>query len=138
DGVKGYRIWSPFKRRVIFSRDVTFNEDYLFRIKQDPIESKLEDGVSEKVEDVPKQVKHVIPGDTNHNVTLPDDYTNLPHLEHEQNRSIAYDRPHRNAKAPSRFGFEDYVAYVLQIAEEVKSLEPATYREAITSKESDM
>ncbi|GKA61462.1 retrovirus-related pol polyprotein from transposon TNT 1-94 [Tanacetum coccineum] len=138
DGVKGYRIWSPFKRRVIFSRDVTFNEDYLFRMKQDPIESKLEDGVSEKVEDVPKQVEHVIPGDTDHDVTLPDDYTNSPHLEHEQDRSIAHDRPHRNAKAPSRFGFEDYVAYALQIAEEVKSLEPATYREAITSKESDM
>ncbi|GJT74352.1 F-box/FBD/LRR-repeat protein-like protein [Tanacetum coccineum] len=72
EGVKGYRIWSPSERRVIFSQDVTFDDDYLFRVKQDPIESKLQDGVSRKV------------------------------------------------------------------AEEVESLEPATYREAITSKDSDM
>ncbi|GJX95986.1 retrovirus-related pol polyprotein from transposon TNT 1-94, partial [Tanacetum coccineum] len=88
NGVKGYRIWSPSERRVILSRVVTLDEDYLFR--EDPIESKLEDGISEKVEDVPKQVEH------------------------------------------------DYVAYTLQVAKEVESLESATYREAITSKDSDM
>nr|GEU39227.1 putative polyprotein [Tanacetum cinerariifolium] len=103
----------------------------------DSIESKLEDGVSEKVEDVPKQVEHVVPGDMDHDDTSPNDHTNLPHLEYEQDRSIAHDRPHRNARALSRFGFEDYVAYALQVAEEVESLEPDTYREAITSKESD-
>ncbi|GJT67395.1 retrovirus-related pol polyprotein from transposon TNT 1-94 [Tanacetum coccineum] len=54
DGVKGYQIWSPSERRVILSRDVTFDDDYLFRVKQDPVESNLKDGVSEKVEDVPK------------------------------------------------------------------------------------
>ncbi|GJQ92982.1 retrovirus-related pol polyprotein from transposon TNT 1-94 [Tanacetum coccineum] len=103
DEVKGYQIWSPSERRVILSRDVTFEEDYLFHVKQDLIESKLENDVSEKV---------------------------------EQDRSIAHDRPRRNVKAPTRFG--DYVAYALQVAEEVESLEPATYREAITSKDSDM
>ncbi|GKE27292.1 retrovirus-related pol polyprotein from transposon TNT 1-94 [Tanacetum coccineum] len=107
-------------------------------MKQDPIESKLEDSVSGKVKDVPKQVEHIIPRDTNHDVTSPDDHTNLPHLEHEQDRSIVHDRPRRNARAPSRFSFEDYVAYVLQVAKEVESLEPATYREAITLKDSDM
>ncbi|GKC75234.1 retrotransposon protein, putative, ty1-copia subclass, partial [Tanacetum coccineum] len=136
DGVKGYRIWSPSKKRVILSRDVIFDEDYLFRVKQDPIESKLEDGVSGEVEDVPKQVEHVVPGDMDHDDTSPDDHTNLPHVEHEQDRSIAHDRPRRNVKAPTRLG--DYVAYALQVVEEVESLEPATYREAITSKDSDM
>ncbi|GKC05160.1 transposable element, partial [Tanacetum coccineum] len=136
DGVKGYRIWSPFERRVILSRDVTFDEDYLFRVKQDPIESKLEDSVSGKVEDVPKQVEHVVLGDMDHDDTSPDDHTNLSHLEHEQDRSIAHDRPRRNVKAPTQFG--DYVAYALQVAEEVESLKPTTYREAITSKDSDM
>ncbi|GJS55943.1 hypothetical protein Tco_0629305 [Tanacetum coccineum] len=69
--------------RVIFSRDVTFDEDYLFRVKQDPIESKLQDGVSRKVEDIPKQVEHVVPGDMDHDDTSPDDHTNLQHVELE-------------------------------------------------------
>nr|GEW54883.1 retrovirus-related Pol polyprotein from transposon TNT 1-94 [Tanacetum cinerariifolium] len=43
NGVKGYRIWSPPERRVILCRDVTSDEDYLFCVKQDPIEAKLED-----------------------------------------------------------------------------------------------
>ncbi|GJY90342.1 retrovirus-related pol polyprotein from transposon TNT 1-94 [Tanacetum coccineum] len=97
--VKGYRIWSPSQRRVILSRDATFKEDYLFRVKQDSVEPSLRRRFSKRWSD---------------------------------------DRPHRNAKAPSRFGFEDYVAYALQVAEEVESLEPATYREVITSKESHM
>ncbi|GJR30290.1 retrovirus-related pol polyprotein from transposon TNT 1-94 [Tanacetum coccineum] len=110
-------VWSGkpanYSKLLVLSRDVTFDEDYLFYVKQDPIESKHEDGVFLKVEDVLKQVEHVVPGDTDNDLTSPDDHTNLPHLEHKQDRSIAYDRPRRIVKAPSRF-------------------------EAITSKESDM
>ncbi|GJU35103.1 retrovirus-related pol polyprotein from transposon TNT 1-94 [Tanacetum coccineum] len=91
-----------------------------------------------RVEDVPKQVEHIIPRDMDHNVTSRDDHTNFPHLDYEQDRTIVHDRPHRNEKCPSRFGFEDYVAYALQVTEEVESLKPATYREAITSKDSDI
>ncbi|GJU69290.1 retrovirus-related pol polyprotein from transposon TNT 1-94 [Tanacetum coccineum] len=138
DDVKGYRIWSPLERRVILTRDVTFDEDYLFHMKQDPTELELEEGASEKVEHVAKQVEYVeheVPEDTDHDVTLLDPPA---HLEHEQYRSIALDRPRRDAKAPSRLGFQNYVAYALQVAKEVESLEPATYREAITLKDSDM
>ncbi|GJR84705.1 retrovirus-related pol polyprotein from transposon TNT 1-94 [Tanacetum coccineum] len=82
-------------------------------------------------------VEHEVPEDTDHDVTSLDP-PNSAHLEHEQYRSIALDRPRRDAKAPSRLGFQNYVAYALQVAEEVESLEPATYQEAITSKDSDM
>ncbi|GJW65677.1 retrovirus-related pol polyprotein from transposon TNT 1-94 [Tanacetum coccineum] len=127
---------SNSKSKVMLYFLLYSESDEGLRVVADPIESKLEDGVSGKVEDVPKQVEHVVPGDMDHDDTSPHEHTNLPHLEHEQDRSIAHDRPRRNVKAPTRFG--DYVAYALQVAEEVESLEPATYREAITSKDSDM
>nr|GFA49972.1 hypothetical protein [Tanacetum cinerariifolium] len=43
----------------------------------DPIESKLKDGVSGKVEDVPKQVKHVVLGDMDHDDTSLHEHTIL-------------------------------------------------------------
>ncbi|GJR91260.1 retrovirus-related pol polyprotein from transposon TNT 1-94 [Tanacetum coccineum] len=89
---------------------------------------------TKRVEDVPKQVEHVVLGDTDHDFTFPVDHTKFPHLEHEQERSIAHDRPRITTKAPSQFGFEDFFAYALQVVEKAKSLEPATYQEAITSK----
>jgi len=33
DGVKGYRIWSPFERKVLLSRDVIFDESHMFHPK---------------------------------------------------------------------------------------------------------
>ena len=36
-----------------------------------------------------------------------------------------------------RYGFEDMVAYALQVAEEVDKFEPTSIREAITCAESD-
>ncbi|GKB80001.1 retrovirus-related pol polyprotein from transposon TNT 1-94 [Tanacetum coccineum] len=85
-----------------------------------------------------RDVEHVVPDDTDHNVTSPDDHTYSSHLEYEKDRSIAHNRPSRNAKAPSLFGFEDYVAYTLQVAKEVEFFVSIIYREAITSKDSHM
>ncbi|GJY08330.1 retrovirus-related pol polyprotein from transposon TNT 1-94 [Tanacetum coccineum] len=90
EGVKGYRIWSPSERRVILSRDV---------------------------EDDPKQVEHVVPGDMDHDDTSPNDHTNLPHLEHEQDRSIAHDRPRRNAITS-----KDSDMWIASMGEEIESL----------------
>jgi hypothetical protein len=30
DGVKGYRIWSLYERRVVLSRNVVFDENFMF------------------------------------------------------------------------------------------------------------
>ncbi|GJX80863.1 retrovirus-related pol polyprotein from transposon TNT 1-94 [Tanacetum coccineum] len=70
-------------------------------LKFDPVESKLEEVVFEKVEDVPKQVEHVVLEYMDHDVTSPDDQTNSPHFEHDQDRSIAHDRPRRTVKSLS-------------------------------------
>ena len=52
--------------------------------------------------------------------------------------TLAYDRPKRSnfGKPPERYGYEDMVAYALQVAEEVDPYEPSTYRDAVTCTES--
>ena len=53
-------------------------------------------------------------------------------------RSIAQDRPRRvRVRPPTRYGFEDMVGYALQVAEEVDTSEPYTYKEAILSPDSE-
>ena len=48
--------------------------------------------------------------------------------------SIAKDRPRRvDVRPPERYRFEDMVGYALQVAEDVDTYEPSTYREAISS-----
>ena len=55
-----------------------------------------------------------------------------------QFHAIAQDRPRRQINLPIRYGFEDIVSYALQVADEMESCEPATYREAIVSKEAGL
>ena len=64
----------------------------------------------------------------------------VPHqqskVEQAQSEITVGQRTRRQIKPPQRYGFEDMVAYGLQVAEEVDTLEPTTYQEAITSNES--
>ena len=48
---------------------------------------------------------------------------------------LTRDRERRQIKQPQRYGFEDIVAYALNIAESIES-ETVTYWDAVTSKES--
>ena len=51
DGVKGYRIWSLDKKKVIPSRDVVFDEESMLRgMKYSSTPSVQEESVSEQVE----------------------------------------------------------------------------------------
>ncbi|XP_056860022.1 uncharacterized protein LOC130508500 [Raphanus sativus] len=60
-------------------------------------------------------------------------YSGNQHVGSEK-RSIAKDRPRRvEVRPPARYRFEDMVGYALQVAEEVDTYEPSTYREAISS-----
>ncbi|KAJ4728619.1 Retrovirus-related Pol polyprotein from transposon TNT 1-94 [Melia azedarach] len=131
DEVKGYRIWSPFENRVI-------DENSMFNPTVKSIVVSENGSVEKQVEQ---------------QVTL---YENEPQHEdqHPQSESepsgsslpvasqhsLALNRSKRANYGipPKRHGFEDMVAYALQVAEEVDpdSNEPSTYKEADTCTES--
>ncbi|CAO2834975.1 unnamed protein product [Amaranthus hypochondriacus] len=48
--------------------------------------------------------------------------------------TLAYDRPKRSnfGKPTERYGYENVVAYAIQVAEEMDLYEPSTYRDAVT------
>jgi hypothetical protein len=140
-GVKGYRIWSPAERRVIFSRDVIFDENsMLTSTPQEPVQatsSSPEKDVSEKVEVVSERVSEQVEP-----ITIEADDKDVSDQQSEpaitqQPSSIATDRPQRQRRAPVRYGFEDMLAYALHTAEEVEFCEPANFKEAVNSKHAD-
>ena len=131
DGVKGFRIWSPSERRVILSRNVVFDENSMFNptvksvvvSENCSVEKQVEQQATEDVSKSRQEDQHL-------------------HSESEQmtanQHSLALERSRRPnfGKPPIRYGFEDMVAYALQVAEEVDPHEPSTYKEAVTSTES--
>ncbi|KAJ4711603.1 Retrovirus-related Pol polyprotein from transposon TNT 1-94 [Melia azedarach] len=138
DGVKGYRIWSPSEKRVILSRNVVFDENSMFNPTVKSIVVSENGSVEKQVEQ---------------QVTLDESESQHkdqhPQLESEPSgsslpvasqHSLALNRSKRANYGipPKRYGFEDMVAYALQVAEEVDtdSNEPSTYKEAVTCTES--
>ena len=53
------------------------------------------------------------------------------------NYQFARDRSKREIRSPVRFGFSDFVAHTLVSAQELEDIEPASYLEAIASKNSN-
>ncbi|KAJ4723126.1 Retrovirus-related Pol polyprotein from transposon TNT 1-94 [Melia azedarach] len=138
DGVKGYRIWSPSEKRVILSRNVVFDENSMFNPTVKSI-VVLENG------SVEKQVEQQVTLDESE----PQHKDQHPQSKSEPSgsslpvasqHSLALNRSKRANYGipPKRYGFEDMVAYALQVAEEVdtNSNEPSTYKEAVTCTES--
>ncbi|KAJ4714843.1 Retrovirus-related Pol polyprotein from transposon TNT 1-94 [Melia azedarach] len=138
DGVKGYRIWSPSEKRVILSRNVVFDENSMFN----PTVKSIVVSENGSVE---KQVEQQVTLDESE----PQHKDQHPQSESEPSgsslsvasqHSLALNRSKRANYGipPKRYGFEDMVAYALQVAEEVDtdSNEPSTYKEAVTCTES--
>ncbi|KAJ4721737.1 Retrovirus-related Pol polyprotein from transposon TNT 1-94 [Melia azedarach] len=138
DGVKGYRIWSPSENRVILSRNVVFDENSMFN----PTVKSIVVSENGSVE---KQVEQQVTLDESE----PQHKDQHPQSESEPSgsslpvasqHSLALNRSKRANYGipPKRYGFEDMVAYALQVAEEVdtNSNEPSTYKEAVTCTES--
>ncbi|KAJ4720195.1 Retrovirus-related Pol polyprotein from transposon TNT 1-94 [Melia azedarach] len=138
DGVKGYRIWSPSEKRVILSRNVVFDENSMFN----PTVKSIVVSENGSVE---KQVEQQVTLDESE----PQHKDQHPQSESEPSgsslpvasqHSLALNRSKRANYGipPKRYGFEDMVAYALQVAEEVDTdfNEPSTYKEAVTCTES--
>ncbi|RWR77058.1 Retrovirus-related Pol polyprotein from transposon TNT 1-94 [Cinnamomum micranthum f. kanehirae] len=125
-GVKGYRLWCSDSKKLVLSRDVTFDEAAMCK------QNKQNDFQEEsKAIGTSKQVEFdVIPFESEGDDTNEEE---IPAQEppQEQADSIAASRPKRNIRKPQRF--TDIVAYALPMVEECV---PTTYKYAKRHSES--
>ncbi|KAK0599620.1 hypothetical protein LWI29_007024 [Acer saccharum] len=134
EGVKGFRLWNSESRKIILSRDVTFDESAM--LKQIPRDSENENPNSlQQVEfKTPKKSEKASP-----TVDHPDDEfddqdeisveveDSAPVPENRQQpESIATSKPIRDIRRPARY--TDMVAYALPVTDDDV---PYTYREAM-------
>ncbi|KAI9170365.1 hypothetical protein LWI28_026845 [Acer negundo] len=120
EGVNGFRLWNSESKKIILSRDVTFDESAM--LKQTFRDTKNENPNSlQQVEfEVPKKSEKVSP-----TVDGPDDQDEIsvevedsaPLSEiRQQPESIATSRPKRDIRKPARY--TDIVAYALPVIDE--------------------
>ena len=123
EGIKGYKIWSINGKptRTFISRDV-FDEEAL---TQSRVETKITNPSSEEKEVVelevesPKEAKQ---------------HAKQTHSELE-GYQLARDRVRRTIKMPERYEVADLISYALVVTENETSEEPATFKQAMRSKD---
>lgn len=140
-GDKGYRLWcyEPIMNKA---RNVVFNEHEM------PFLVSMKSGIQQEPQSSRASITEV-------EVEFPTEADNVPDQEHGSdegdhseeeetpatggdlsNYQLARDRVRRVTRPPFRFGQAYMIFYALNVAEEIEYFEPATYSEAMRSKES--
>ena len=154
-GVKGYKLWSSELRKVILSKDVTFDETSmihratsststvvkLFEARNETSQVEVELMGSSTITPVSSPVSTPVTGDQP--VSIPtseyvDGENSSPFSPPVPSPPIARDRTRRCIAPLRRYANVDCVTYALTIAEDNESmLEPTCYNEAISVEDSD-
>ena len=149
---KGYRLWcfDSKSKKIILSRDVTFNEDALLSSGNQTVSSTNTSnlqGTSEKVElELKSRVPKVdVSSSSTDEFSITDrsddrdrdESITSPIQPQQDDHLIARDRPRRQIKRPARYADDNLTAYALSVAQEVNDgIEPTSYTEAISCADS--
>ena len=139
-GVKGYRLWCLSSKKIISSRDVTFDEYVM--LKKVTTDGKVSENTFQQpegrlpqVEGTQKQVefqttssKPVEDQQTEHEADVGEEEVSNEEPQQPHDLPIAIRRPKREIRKPARF--EDMVAYAFPVVEEGI---PQTFLEANSS-----
>ena len=139
-GVKGYRLWCLSLKKIISSRDVTFDESAM--LKKVTTDDKVSEntfqqpegrlpqveGTQKLVEFQTTSVKPVEDRQTEHEADVGEEQVSNEEPQQQHDLPIAISRPRREIRKPARF--EDMVAYAFPVVEECI---PQTFLEANSS-----
>ena len=139
-GVKGYRLWCISLKKIISSRDVTFDESAMMKkvttdgkvlentFQQSEGRLPQVEGTQKLVEFQTTSVKPVEDQQTEHEADVGGEEVSNEEPQQQYDLPIAISRPRREIRKPARF--EDMVAYAFPVVE--KGI-PQTFLEANSS-----
>ena len=134
EGVKAFRLWNPESKKIILSRDVTFDEAVMLKQKtpekenENPNSLKQVEFESHEISEEPVQTIDHPEYESDDQVSSEMEISS-PEIS-QQPESIATSRPKRNIRKPARYS--DMVAYALPVIDDDV---PNTYKEAVYSSE---
>ncbi|KAI9200529.1 hypothetical protein LWI28_009470 [Acer negundo] len=116
EGVKGFRLWNSESKKIILSRDVTFDESAMLKYTLRDTENENPNSLQRVEFEVPKKLEKASPtvdGPDDQEVEVED---SAPLFEiRQQLESIATSRPKRDIRKPTRY--IDMVAYALPVTD---------------------
>ena len=157
-GVKGYRLWLIDERKVVISRDVTFNEKLFFKTnlqvqnqKPDSFQFEVENNRDNELaggSGVHSQATNLEDNQSGSDIEVIDgiaDNTDLNDkeatLDNEQEEGqnlrhymLARDRVRREIRPPPKYAHANVIAYALTIGDSIEISELVSFQEACNSK----